>query len=113
MQVLKFGGSSVANAENIHRVIAIIKHNANRKAVVVSALGGITDLLLNCVAMAEVGNENYKTRLSEIEDRHMEVLEDCISRRLGFRPANKSLRIEASCEELRAKGACRNQKEKH
>ena len=31
---------------------------------------------------------------------------------LGFRPANKTLRIEASCEELRAKGACRNQKQK-
>ena len=51
-------------------------------------------------------------KVVEFEDQHMEVLEDCITRRLGFRPTTKSLRIEASCEELRAKGACRSQKEK-
>ncbi len=78
MQVLKFGGSSVANAENIHRVVDIIRHNANRKIVIVSALGGITDLLLNCVAIAEVGDENYKTRLSEIEERHMKAVKKLI-----------------------------------
>jgi Fur family ferric uptake transcriptional regulator len=50
-------------------------------------------------------------RVVEFEDRHMDVLEDCISRRLGFRPANKSLRIEASCEELRAKGVCHSRRE--
>jgi Fur family ferric uptake transcriptional regulator len=50
-------------------------------------------------------------KVVEFEDQHIDVLEDCISRRLGFRPASKSLRIEASCEELRARGACRNKKE--
>ncbi len=78
MQVLKFGGSSVANPENISKVIEIIKYNTGRKAVVVSALGGITDMLLNCSAMAELGNEGYKTVLSEIEDRHMETVKKLI-----------------------------------
>ena len=78
MQVLKFGGTSVANAKNINRVIDIIKNNTERKAVVVSALGGVTDLLLNCVAVAEVGDENYKVRLREIEDRHMEAVKKLI-----------------------------------
>ena len=78
MQVLKFGGSSVANAENISRVIDIIKYNGNRKAVVVSALGGVTDLLLSCASMAELGNENYKTGLSEMEGRHMETVKKLI-----------------------------------
>jgi len=49
-------------------------------------------------------------KVVEFEDQHMAVLEDCITRRLGFRPSTKSLRIEASCEELRSKGACRNRK---
>ena len=49
-------------------------------------------------------------KVVEFEDAHMDVLEDCISRRLGFRPATKSLRIEASCEELRARGTCRSRK---
>ena len=47
------------------------------------------------------------SKVVEFEDAHMNVLEDCISRRLGFRPASKSLRIEANCEELRATGLCR------
>ncbi len=51
-------------------------------------------------------------KVVEFEDQHMELLEDCISRRLGFRPTNKSLRIEASCEELRSLGACRSKREK-
>jgi aspartokinase/homoserine dehydrogenase 1 len=65
MQVLKFGGSSVANAENINRVIEIIKQGNNRKAVIVSALGGITDLLLKCATLAEIADENYKTELND------------------------------------------------
>ena len=48
MQVLKFGGSSVASSANINKVAAIIKEKqqGTRLVVVVSALGGITDLLL-------------------------------------------------------------------
>ncbi|MBC7424526.1 MAG: hypothetical protein H7334_13855, partial [Ferruginibacter sp.] len=47
MQVLKFGGSSVANAANINKVIAIVKEKSltDKTIVVVSALGGITDIL--------------------------------------------------------------------
>ena len=46
MQVLKFGGTSVANAENIKKVIAIVKQSSqkDKTIVVVSALGGVTDL---------------------------------------------------------------------
>ena len=78
MQVLKFGGSSVANADNIDRVIEIIKHNPDRKTVVISALSGVTDLLLSSASMAEAGDEHYKLRLSEIESRHMEIVKKLI-----------------------------------
>ena len=47
-------------------------------------------------------------KVIEFEDEHLGVLNDCITRRLGFRPVKKSLRIEACCEELRAKGRCPN-----
>lgn len=43
----------------------------------------------------------------EFEDPNMELLENCITRRMGFTPANKQVRIEARCDELRLKGACR------
>ena len=46
MQVLKFGGTSVANAENMNKVATIIRDTIKKEAgaVVVSALGGITQL---------------------------------------------------------------------
>ena len=53
MKVLKFGGTSVANSKNIQRVKAIVEGTqATKPAVVVSALGGVTDLLLNALPRA-------------------------------------------------------------
>ncbi|HYK46424.1 MAG TPA: hypothetical protein VEV83_14700, partial [Parafilimonas sp.] len=42
MKVLKFGGSSVANAENIQKVVGIIRSDDEAKIIVVSAFGGVT-----------------------------------------------------------------------
>jgi len=80
MQVLKFGGSSVANAENINKVVEIIKNKKadTKTVVVVSALGGITDLLLKTAALAEANDESYKTSLQEIEDKHLETVKNLI-----------------------------------
>jgi Fur family ferric uptake transcriptional regulator len=47
-------------------------------------------------------------RVVEFEDAHLDVLEDCLTRRLGFHPIKKSMRIEASCEALRKTGQCRH-----
>lgn len=49
-------------------------------------------------------------RVVEFEDEHIALLEDCITRRLGFKPSSKSIRIEASCEELARKGTCASRK---
>ena len=80
MQVLKFGGSSVKNAENISKVIAIVKDKIRngRTIVVVSALGGITDILLECSSMASDGNELYKEKLQEAVQRHLQTVKDLI-----------------------------------
>jgi aspartokinase/homoserine dehydrogenase 1 len=80
MQVLKFGGSSVANAENINRVVEIIKNKKAdvKKIVVVSALCGITDLLLKTAALAEANDKSYKTILQEIENKHLDTVKNLI-----------------------------------
>ena len=80
MQVLKFGGTSVANAENINKVVAIVKKAIikDKTVVVVSALGGITDLLLMAAELAADGNELYKEKLITIEQRHMEAVKQLI-----------------------------------
>lgn len=47
-------------------------------------------------------------KVVEFEDENLAILEDCITRRLGFKPSNKSIRIEAHCEELARSGECRS-----
>jgi aspartokinase/homoserine dehydrogenase 1 len=80
MQVLKFGGSSVANAENIKKVIEIVqqKTTTDTTLVVVSALGGITDLLLEACNLAASGNEGYRENLAIIEQRHLQTVRELI-----------------------------------
>ncbi|HEX4372339.1 MAG TPA: bifunctional aspartate kinase/homoserine dehydrogenase I, partial [Puia sp.] len=80
MQVLKFGGTSVANAENINKVTAIIKRKLQQDKiiVVVSALGGITDTLLNCGVLAAAGDESYKEKLQQAETRHIETVRSLV-----------------------------------
>ena len=45
-------------------------------------------------------------RIVEFEDRNIDILENCISKRLGFSPVKKQARIEANCDELRRSGTC-------
>ena len=80
MQVLKFGGSSVKNAVNINKVVAIVKDKikVDKTVVVVSALGGITDLLLLCSKLASQGDETYKTQLLEVEQRHLQTVKELL-----------------------------------
>lgn len=80
MQVLKFGGTSVANAENINKVVAIVKESVkkDKTVVIVSALGGITDLLLGAAALAAEGDESYKEKLATIEQRHIDAVKQLL-----------------------------------
>jgi aspartokinase/homoserine dehydrogenase 1 len=80
MQVLKFGGSSVANAENINKVVSIIQQSLqkDKTVVVVSALGGVTDLLLSAARLASEGDETYNDHLAVIEKRHLTAVQELI-----------------------------------
>lgn len=47
-------------------------------------------------------------RIVEFEDLGINTMEDCITKRLGFSPQSKMVRIEATCDELHRLGTCRN-----
>jgi Fur family ferric uptake transcriptional regulator len=49
-------------------------------------------------------------KIIEFEDPNIELLENCVSRRLGFSPTNKTIKIEAKCEELARAGVCHKRK---
>ncbi|MDF1695826.1 MAG: bifunctional aspartate kinase/homoserine dehydrogenase I [Saprospiraceae bacterium] len=73
MKVLKFGGSSVKNAENINKVLDILEDklaNNEQFAVVCSALGGITDLLIKMSELAASGKDEYIAYYHQFKDRH-------------------------------------------
>ena len=76
MIVLKFGGTSVESAENISKVIDIVKRIAEKDscAVVVSALGGVTDKLLEAAKKAVNKDDSYCQILEELKNRHLAVL---------------------------------------
>lgn len=80
MQVLKFGGTSVANAENIRKVVSIVAAagKKDKTVVIVSALGGVTDLLLSASSLAADGDESYKEKLAVVEQRHLEAVKQLI-----------------------------------
>jgi len=80
MQVLKFGGSSVANADNINKVITIVRKalDKDRTILVVSALGGITDMLIQAGTLAAAGDESYKQKLQDLEHRHLEAVKSLL-----------------------------------
>jgi bifunctional aspartokinase / homoserine dehydrogenase 1 len=77
MKVLKFGGTSVGTTENINKVIAILEQQSNdsKIAVVVSALGGITDKLLEAAGLACDKNKAYIEKYDAIWSRHNKVVE--------------------------------------
>ena len=81
MKVLKFGGTSVGSVNSILSVKKIVEAINEPVIVVVSALGGITDKLLNTSTMAAQGNLAYEKELSEIIARHLDVIEGVIEDR--------------------------------
>jgi aspartokinase/homoserine dehydrogenase 1 len=80
MQVLKFGGTSVASAENINKVVEIVSATVKKEpaVVVVSALGGVTDLLLGAATLAAAGDEAYREKLTVVELRHLEAVKQLL-----------------------------------
>ncbi|MDB4609243.1 bifunctional aspartate kinase/homoserine dehydrogenase I [Flavobacteriaceae bacterium] len=74
MKILKFGGTSVANSKNIAQVASIVSNVNDKNVVVVSALGGVTDLLLEALYIAASGDSNFVDTLKKIEERHLEPI---------------------------------------
>ncbi|MFJ7828259.1 aspartate kinase [Psychrobacillus sp. NPDC096623] len=79
MKVSKFGGTSVASAEQIKKVAAIIQADPSRKFVVVSAPGKrfdedkkVTDLLIE-LAAAAIHNEDVEEKLRQVVNRYKEI----------------------------------------
>lgn len=81
MIVLKFGGTSVGSSETIQQVISILKSYKEQGkdfTVVLSAVGGMTNKLIEMSTKAAAQDETYTTIFTEFENKHIEIVKDII-----------------------------------
>ena len=80
LTVMKFGGTSVGNAERIRQAASIVQRHAQSGAhvvVVVSALSKVTDLILSVLNSARLGNNKVMEEgLRQLSERHEEVVSE-------------------------------------
>ena len=95
MQVLKFGGSSVANAQNMAKVVDIVVNavDRDRTILVSSAISGCTDTLIKIGTLASQRDESYKTLIDELQARHHDIIND-------FLPREKQQESTEVCDSL-------------
>lgn len=80
MQVLKFGGSSVANAVNMKKVSDIVSAavESDRTVLVCSAISGFTDALIRIGHLAASGNREYENLIDEYERKHIDIIRELL-----------------------------------
>jgi aspartokinase/homoserine dehydrogenase 1 len=79
MKILKFGGTSVGSVASIQTLLNILKNEAKteKPVVVLSAMSGVTNLLIAMAEGAAIGNE-FTAQLAELERRHFEVVKSLL-----------------------------------
>lgn len=75
MKVLKFGGTSVGSAESLSNVKKIVEACKGQVIVVVSALGGVTNQLIQMADMAEAQQDGWESILEQVKARHISVID--------------------------------------
>ena len=80
MQVLKFGGSSVADAANMSKVTDIVINavDRDRTILVVSAIQGCTDTLIRIGNLAAERDEHYKDLINELQVKHHHIIRELL-----------------------------------
>ena len=75
MKVLKFGGTSVGTADSLTNVKQIVTACKGQVIVVVSALGGVTNQLIQMADLAEAHSDEWESILEQVKARHMSVID--------------------------------------
>ncbi len=78
MKVLKFGGTSVGSVASLENVKRIVNGSSEEIVVVVSAFGGVTDLLIATATAAQKGDAEYAVTLEKIITRHYDMIEGIV-----------------------------------
>lgn len=76
MQVLKFGGTSVADAVNMQKVVEIVAGavDKDRTILVCSAISGCTDTLIRIGSLAAAKDDSYKELIDSLQQAHHQII---------------------------------------
>lgn len=74
----KFGGSSVADASRIGRVVDILLSRDEAQVVAISAMRGVTDALIALAGQAAARNDGWKTAIQTLEERHVSTARELL-----------------------------------
>jgi aspartate kinase len=77
---MKFGGGCLKNSDLLLRVVNIIKSEKRHTAVIVSAIYGITDILIDAIQKAKKSEQEIKIIIQEIEEKHLKIIESSIKK---------------------------------
>lgn len=112
-KVVKFGGSSLASAEQFQKVGEIIRADKERRFVVPSAPGKrssddtkVTDMLYACYALAEKGDD-FSEALGKIRERYQEIIDGLglkLSLEKEFKTIEKNFREKAGSDYAASRG---------
>ncbi|MFK7742073.1 MAG: bifunctional aspartate kinase/homoserine dehydrogenase I [Planctomycetota bacterium] len=97
----KFGGSSLASAERMNRVVGILRSRPESKVVVVSAMGGVTDALIAAIETAS-RNECWQEQVVALERKHQLAASELLGERAEPLMGKLREEFEALREILRA-----------
>lgn len=75
MKVLKFGGTSVGSEQGLNHVKAIVEACNEQVIVVVSALGGVTNQLIQMTQLAISHDAAYEPMLQDVKNRHLQIID--------------------------------------
>ncbi|MBL0883025.1 MAG: bifunctional aspartate kinase/homoserine dehydrogenase I, partial [Chitinophagaceae bacterium] len=80
MKVLKFGGTSMANADHIQKVVSILLNQSSSDGlvVVVSAMSGVTDHLLKMALMAANADDSYTNEAELLSVQHLSTVRELL-----------------------------------
>ncbi|MFR9504337.1 MAG: bifunctional aspartate kinase/homoserine dehydrogenase I [Rikenellaceae bacterium] len=80
MRVLKFGGTSVGSVDSLRNVQHIVNSSSEELVVVVSAVGGVTDMLIAAAKSAQAGDDQYIDIFKKIVERHNVIIEGVVDK---------------------------------
>lgn len=99
MKVLKFGGTSVGTAESLTNVKQIVTACKGQVIVVVSALGGVTNQLIQMADLAEAHSDEWESILEQVKARHMSVIDAVV-------PNDRQAQCKTVIEGFISEGLC-------